>query len=544
MYEFTYENNGTNTYLVYEIGSEDKIDSMSLGMITNNKIPGIAPTIFTQMDQNKYIKYNVSSKITLQALFSGTVNRKRMIGSFKGIVDAFLSAEDYMLDNSSIILDVNYIFIDVSTNEVSMILLPMVGKQRTSAELCEFFKDKVYSIQSDVSEDCSHVAKMLNYLNSSATFSLDSFKTLLQGLDGTHTTSSINLVKPVNQIPAAAPVTVPPVTNPVVSAPVVTPQQPIIQTMAAPAAPAPVVPAAPAPVVPAPAPVNSAPQVNNPPKAAGGMAVPPKAAGGMAVPPKASTNAKANVNTTTTDGKDISLFYLLQHYNSDNAAAYKAQKEAKKAAKAGAQPPKNQAAPAKPPKNGKAQAAPVAQAPIAPAPVVQASPVPVQAPAAMPQMAVPPQPQVAVPQPQMQPQQFVTMPQTPIGSNFGETTVLGGGVAGETTVLGQANANFSSQPANPVLVRVKNSEVIRINKFPFRVGKERSFVDYFIGDNTAVSRSHAEFIKKDGSYFVKDMNSTNHTFVNGNMIQSGIDVQINVGDHIKFANEEFEFKLI
>ena len=541
MYEFTYENNGTNTYLVYEIGSEDKIDSMSLGMITNNKIPGLAPTIFTQMDQNKYIKFNVSSKITLQALFSGTVNRKRMIGSFKGIVDAFLSAEDYMLDNSSIILDVNYIFFDVSTNEVTMLLLPMVGKQKTNAELCEFFKDKVYSIQSDVSEDCSHVAKMLNYLNSSSTFTLDSFKTLLQGLDGSNTSSAgISLAKSVNQIPAA-PITAVPVSTPVaatpVVAPVTAPQQPVVQPPVVPAAPV-----APAPA-PAPAPVvaKSAPQVNNPPKAAGGMAVPPKAAGGMAVPPKASTNANVAVNTTTPDGKDISLFYLLQHYNSDNAAAYKAQKEAKKAAKAAAQPPKNQAAPAKPPKNGKAPATPVA-----PAPAVPGAPVQVQNPAAMSQMSVPPQVQ-AIPQmqPQMQPQPIVTMPQAPIGgSNFGETTVLGGGVAGETTVLGQANANVSNQPANPVLVRVKNSEVIRINKFPFRVGKERSFVDYFIGDNTAVSRSHAEIVKQNGSYFVKDMNSTNHTFVNGNMIQSGIDVQINVGDHLKFANEEFEFKLI
>jgi hypothetical protein len=493
------------------------------------------------MDQNKFIKFNVSSKITLQALFSGTVNRKRMIGSFKGIVDAFLSAEDYMLDNSSIILDVNYIFFDVSTNEVTMILLPMVGKQKTNTELCEFFKDKVYSIQSDVSEDCSHVAKMLNYLNSSSTFTLDSFKTLLQGLDDSNTSSAgISLTKPVNQIPAA-PITVAPVSAPVaatpVVAPVTAPQQPVVQPPLVPAAPVVPVPApSPAPVV-----AKSAPQVNNPPKAAGGMAVPPKAAGGMAVPPKASTNANAAVNTTTPDGKDISLFYLLQHYNSDNAAAYKAQKEAKKAAKAAAQPPKNQAAPAKPPKKGKVPASPVA-----PAPAVPGAPVPVQNPAVMPPMAVPPQAQ-AVPQmqPQMQQQPIVTMPQAPIsGSNFGETTVLGGGVAGETTVLGQSNANVSNQPANPVLVRVKNSEVIRINKFPFRVGKERSFVDYFIGDNTAVSRSHAEIVKQSGSYFVKDMNSTNHTFVNGNMIQSGIDVQINVGDHIKFANEEFEFKLI
>lgn len=35
---FTYENQGNNTYLVYKIGASDNVDTMSLGMITNNKI--------------------------------------------------------------------------------------------------------------------------------------------------------------------------------------------------------------------------------------------------------------------------------------------------------------------------------------------------------------------------------------------------------------------------------------------------------------------------------------------------------------------------
>ena len=56
---FSFENQGTNTYLVYAVSEEDIIDSMSLGMLTNNKIPGLAQTIFTQMDAKKYIKYNV-----------------------------------------------------------------------------------------------------------------------------------------------------------------------------------------------------------------------------------------------------------------------------------------------------------------------------------------------------------------------------------------------------------------------------------------------------------------------------------------------------
>lgn len=75
------------------------------------------------------------------------------------------------------------------------------------------------------------------------------------------------------------------------------------------------------------------------------------------------------------------------------------------------------------------------------------------------------------------------------------------------------------------------------------MGKERSYVDYFIGDNTAISRSHADFIIRDGKYYIVDKNSTNHTFVNGIMIQSNVETAITHGDIIRLANEDFEFRL-
>ena len=65
MRELHYENQGTNTYLVYAIKDDDSVDSMSLGMLTNNKIHGLAQTLFTQMDSQKYIKFNVSAKVSV-----------------------------------------------------------------------------------------------------------------------------------------------------------------------------------------------------------------------------------------------------------------------------------------------------------------------------------------------------------------------------------------------------------------------------------------------------------------------------------------------
>ena len=69
--DFSYENQGANTYLVYEIKEGDSIDTLSLGMLTNNSIPGLTRALFTQMDEKRYIKYNVSSKVSMQQFFGG-----------------------------------------------------------------------------------------------------------------------------------------------------------------------------------------------------------------------------------------------------------------------------------------------------------------------------------------------------------------------------------------------------------------------------------------------------------------------------------------
>ena len=125
--------------------------------------------------------------------------------------------------------------------------------------------------------------------------------------------------------------------------------------------------------------------------------------------------------------------------------------------------------------------------------------------------------------------------------NFGETTNLDMLRNGGTTVLNPSMRN--PQMISPNLIRMKNNEKIIINKPVFRIGKEKSYVDYFVSDNTAVSRSHANIITRDSKYYVMDTNSTNHTYVNGKMIQSNIEVEIENGDKIRFGNEDFEFRM-
>ena len=100
-----------------------------------------------------------------------------------------------------------------------------------------------------------------------------------------------------------------------------------------------------------------------------------------------------------------------------------------------------------------------------------------------------------------------------------------------------------AQISYPYLMRKSSFDRTDINKPVFRIGKERSYVDYFVADNNAVSRIHADIITKNNCCFVKDENSTNGTYVNGSRINPNEEVQIFDGDIITFANDEFEFHM-
>lgn len=108
-----------------------------------------------------------------------------------------------------------------------------------------------------------------------------------------------------------------------------------------------------------------------------------------------------------------------------------------------------------------------------------------------------------------------------------------------TGLLVQYNANVRF----PSLFRVLTEERISVNKPVFRLGKEKSYVDYFVTNNTAVSRSHADIITRGNKHFVKDLNSKNRTYINNQELPILMEVEIYDGDRLKLGNEEFIFNV-
>ena len=114
--------------------------------------------------------------------------------------------------------------------------------------------------------------------------------------------------------------------------------------------------------------------------------------------------------------------------------------------------------------------------------------------------------------------------------------------------FGNANSTISNLNTNgpkpmPYLIRVNTNERIMISKQTFKMGKATLGMDYRITDNSAISRNHATIYAKEGVYFIKDNKSTNHTYVNGIIVDDTMDQMLTHDADIILGDEDFIFKL-
>lgn len=520
--EFTREIQGGNTYLVYQIQPEDQIDTLSLGMIVNNKIEGIAPTIYNQMDNRKFLKYNISSKVSLEQFFTGTVVRQRLLNVIDSILEGIEAAEDYMLESRMLLLYPGYIFVDVSTWRAVLICVPTLDICKESIDPGTFFKAIMFNTRFDESENGDYIAKIISYLNSTAEISVADFKQLVKGLMQETEEQKIPEPSPtrlLNKIPIAPTYAV----N----------TESTDQKAAEPKAELPQMP-------------GSGMMVKEQPKVDVQQPLP-----NVQIPSAAAQNPEMGFAIPGGSERNPEMGFAIPGGSEENLEPEGKKNKKKKEKKEKKQ--KETVVKEKPQKEkkgfslfGRKKKQQVEDSeqlsntgfPVPQQVSIQPVQPPINAPVAPPDSVVQGMVQPAKAVNISEPQNRYAEVKIQAGG-IGETTVLGNGASGETVVLSGGNPTGKS---NPRLTRVRNREQIVIDKPLFRIGKERSYVDYFIGDNPAVSRSHANIsVRQDGCY-IEDTNSTNHTYVNDKMIVSGSAVKLEQGARIRLGNEEFVFQ--
>ncbi|MGN0152888.1 MAG: DUF6382 domain-containing protein [Lachnospiraceae bacterium] len=118
---------------------------------------------------------------------------------------------------------------------------------------------------------------------------------------------------------------------------------------------------------------------------------------------------------------------------------------------------------------------------------------------------------------------------------------------GETSILTEDNFKSSEEE----IVNEKNQghlylESLEKEKYPPIHIKNESIVlgcmvdgcNYILPER-GISRLHAKIMEKGDGIYLLDLNSTNGTYLNGEILESGQDYKLEEGDHVAFAKSEF-----
>ena len=92
------------------------------------------------------------------------------------------------------------------------------------------------------------------------------------------------------------------------------------------------------------------------------------------------------------------------------------------------------------------------------------------------------------------------------------------------------------------LIDLQTGEAVPVEHACFRIGREKSYVDYAI-DHGAVSRSHCNLLQKDGRWYVVDCHSANFTCINGGRILPDQEVALRHGDELMIADLRYRFAI-
>lgn len=389
---FEIKNHGLENFLLYWVKEEQKIERKAVEVLKDNP-SAIIETLEEIEEDGKYgFQYNIAYKATLRKYLMQTMGKEEVLKLLGTIIEAYKLLKSTGVDEKYLYLNLDYIFVDFVTRDISFLCIPEDRKLEGNKNLREFLKELLMSIAYKEEEDIYYIAKLVVYISNNRSIEVENFEELVLSLKD----AKIRQCQPQVTMTSGTAATPPPVAAP----------------------------------------------------------VPTVARTAFTAPPMPHSVREETIQ--------------------------------------GSQPKPIKLEAAKPAPSGSLIA------------------------------------------------------NREIGEHD-ETTVLmtPSGMLKEPVKpkRGLFQRSTEKKPT-PVLIRMKNQEKIMINKNVFRIGKSKTDADYTVEDNVAISRVHAIIHKRDGACYIKDNDSTNNTYVNGNILKGENEQLLIKGTKISLADEEFVFDLL
>lgn len=117
----TTEEDAYGSYRVFKLPDDCVLDSVALGMLTNNKIEGVASII----EYRDSLKYKVTNKVSIIEYLRENNEKDKLIKIVSNILNTMLALDEYMLDADKLVLKPQEIYVDSRTLGCELIYYPL-----------------------------------------------------------------------------------------------------------------------------------------------------------------------------------------------------------------------------------------------------------------------------------------------------------------------------------------------------------------------------------------------------------------------------------
>jgi FOG: FHA domain len=137
--EFSYESTAAASYLVVKTGLRSDVLDYQVSMTSVNKIGSMASFDMKCNNGYAYFYYNITSLLSLSLFLKRKkLMRNEFIRLLADITKLLIDCEGYLLSGSNFILNVDYLYINPETLDISMIYIPVDAKGDVSFLFREF----------------------------------------------------------------------------------------------------------------------------------------------------------------------------------------------------------------------------------------------------------------------------------------------------------------------------------------------------------------------------------------------------------------------
>lgn len=173
MIDLNIKNDEEKVTAEYLLKSNDRIDNLTLGMMVNNDIEGFLPVQPVQVENDRYFRYDITGLVTMKEYLGEYVKKDRLLKVFYGIANTIKESSEYMINWTSFSLERKEIYVNPETGDVSLLCLPLLTVIN-DGNICNFFKNVLFSSQFDLDENGDYVGKLITFLNPKS-YTLDKF---------------------------------------------------------------------------------------------------------------------------------------------------------------------------------------------------------------------------------------------------------------------------------------------------------------------------------------------------------------------------------